>query len=258
MKASIINRHEQKITVLVELAQPQKGLAFVMHGLGGFKEQPHIQVLAEELLRHGYSTVRFDATNSFGESDGNYEDATVTNYKEDYDDVITWAATQDWYQQPFILAGHSLGGMCSILYAEDHPENVLALAPMAPLVSGQLSYDYLLKKDPESMKVWQGTGWQIQPSTSKPGVTKKLKWSHMADRLRYDVLPSANKITMPLLIIVGSNDESCPLEHQEILVGKLPGKKELHVINGMRHTPHEKKHLNEFRQVFSGWLGSLL
>src|SRR5260221_6400320 len=99
-KVFIKNRKGQKIAVIVEQPNGQtKGLAFVMHGLGGFKEQPHIQVMAEAFLDNGYRVVRFDATNSFGESEGKYEDATTTNYYEDLEDVINWSKKQSWYIQ---------------------------------------------------------------------------------------------------------------------------------------------------------------
>jgi hypothetical protein len=35
--------------------------------------------------------VLFDTTHSFGESGGNYEDATTTQYYQDLEDVISWA-----------------------------------------------------------------------------------------------------------------------------------------------------------------------
>lgn len=87
-KIFIQNRKDQKISVIVEKAEDQKGLAFVMHGLGGFKEQPHIQTFADAFKEDGFTVVRFDTTNTFGESDGNYEDATVTNYYEDLEDRV--------------------------------------------------------------------------------------------------------------------------------------------------------------------------
>lgn len=258
MKSTTTNRHGLKVVTLVEQAKPQKGLAFVMHGLGGFKEQDHIQVMANVLHRQGYTIVRFDTTNSFGESGGSYEDATVTSYKTDLEDVIEWASQQSWYQEPFALAGHSLGGFCPLLYAEEHPEKVLALAPIATVVSGQMSLDYKLEHDPESINNWQETGWQTTPSKSKPGTFKRLKWSHMADRLKYDVLPNVSKLAMPVLLVVGSEDTSTPPEHQELLFSKLSGPKEIHVIKGMRHTPYEKIHLAEFERIFTGWVGRTL
>lgn len=50
-KVKIKNRKGQKIAVVVEKLEEQKGLAFVMHGLGGFKEQPHIIKNASHTFR---------------------------------------------------------------------------------------------------------------------------------------------------------------------------------------------------------------
>ena len=98
-KESILNRKGQKVVVLIDEKKKSKGLAFVMHGLSGNKEQPHIQVIAKSFAGNGYTVVRFDTTNTFGESDGNYEDATITNYYEDLEDVISWASKQKWYKE---------------------------------------------------------------------------------------------------------------------------------------------------------------
>src|SRR5437667_2029568 len=116
-----------------------KGLAFVMHGLGGTKDEAHIKIFAEAFKEKGFTVVRFDTTNTFGESAGTYEDATVTNYYEDLEDIITWAKSQAWYQEPFYLIGHSLGGISTTLYAEKYPKEIKGLAPISTVVSGTLS-----------------------------------------------------------------------------------------------------------------------
>lgn len=249
------NRRSQKIATLLDLVPNQKGLAFVMHGLGGFKEQLHMQAYAEAFLENGYSVVRFDTTNTFGESDGNYEDATTTNYYEDLEDVIGWAKTQPWYQEPFCLAGHSLGGICTALYAENHPERVKAVAPTSTVVSGALSVE--TKKSRGEFEEWEKTGWLVKPSESKQGTVKRLKWSHMADRLKYDLMPNVSKLTMPVLLIVGELDDGTPPEHQKLLYDKLPGKKEMHVIKGAPHTFREEVHLAEIKQIMSDWVKEL-
>ncbi|MFA5925627.1 MAG: alpha/beta hydrolase [Parcubacteria group bacterium] len=224
-----------------------------MHGLGGFKEQPHIETFAQAFKEKHYTVIRFDTTNTFGESDGDYQDATTTNYYEDLEDVIKWAKAQVWYKEPFVLAGHSLGGICSALYAEKYPKKVKALAPISTVVSGELT----LKTDREDVKNWEKTGWRISQSKSKPGVIKRLPWSHMGDRLKYDLLPNVKKLTMPVLLIVGEKDNSTPPEHQKILFDKLPGKKELHIIKGSEHTFREQKHLDKIKQIFLDWIDKL-
>ncbi|MBN2052896.1 alpha/beta hydrolase [Candidatus Woesearchaeota archaeon] len=257
MKISITNRKGQKIVVLLDLVKnlnDQKGLAFVMHGLGGFKEQLHIHAFANAFNEKGYSSVRFDTTNTIGESDGNYEDATTTNYYSDLEDVIAWAKEQKWYQEPFVLAGHSLGGICTALYAENHPEKVKALAPISTVVSGKLSNEVYGKK---RLAEWEKKGWEIRPSASKPGVIKKLKWAHMMDRLKYDLLTKVNKLTMPVLLIVGDKDVNTPLAHHKILFDRLPGRKELHVIKNAEHTFRDENHLTEIKNIFLKWIDTL-
>lgn len=255
-KIFIENRREQKICVVVEQPESSRGLAFVMHGLGGFKEQPHIEGIAHVFLDAQLTTIRFDAANTIGESEGDFEDASVTNYLADLEDVIAWAANQSWYQEPFVLAAHSLGGISIDLFAEEHPEKVLALAPIAGVISGRLSMESLEYR--EMAVEWKKTGWRVDESRSKPGVTKRLPWSHMEDRLKYDALAHADKLTMPVLLVVGTEDKGTPLEHQQILFDALPGKKELHVVNGATHNFREPDHLNQLLGYVRTWIKNVL
>lgn len=248
-KLFIQNRKGQKIAVVVETPVQASGLAFVMHGLSGFKEQPHIEIIAKSFFYHGFVTVRFDTTNSLGESDGAYENATTTNYYEDLEDVIAWSKTHSWFRFPFALAGHSLGGTCTALYSQRHPDEVSLLAPIALVVSGSKSME--LYGD-EELKHWKETGWHITESRSKPGVTRRLAWSHVADRMKYDLLPDAHKLTMPVILIVGENDTL--RTQSKLLLESLPGPKELHVIAGAEHTFRSTEELAELSRVFNEWL----
>ncbi len=249
MKISIKNRKGQNIVVLLELNDKQKGLAFVMHGLSGYKEQNHIQVFSEAFFENGYTVVRFDTTNTFGESDGKYEDATITNYYEDLEDVISWSKEQKWYQEPFILAGHSLGGICTALYAEKFPESVKALAPISTTVSGKLS---LKQRAKEEIENWKKTGWQSRKSTTRPDLITKLPWSHMEDKLKYDLIPEIEKLTMPVIIIVGDNDKA--MEANKYLYNNLIGEKEMYIIKDAPHTFVDKNHLDEIKKILKGWV----
>ena len=253
-KKIIKNRKNQKIVVTIEEIQNQKGLVFVMHGLGGFKEQDHIRTFANTFKENSYTVVMFDTTNTIGESDGQYENATVTNYYEDLEDVINWAETQSWYKEPFCLTGHSLGGFCIAYYAENYPQKIKAIAPISALISGKLS---LKAHSKEEIDNWKRTGWKIQESKSKPGLIKKLKWSHMEDRMKYDLLRKADMLTMPVLIIVGELDDSIPPNHQQLLYDKLSSKKEFYIIKGAPHTFRDKQHLNEVKKIFKKWIATL-
>jgi len=252
MKTSIQNRKGMKVAVEIEESPQSLGLAFVMHGLGGFKEQPHIRAMAEAFKEKGLTVVTFDTTNSIGESDGKYEDGNTTSYYADLEDVIAWSSQQKWYKEPFYLAGHSLGGICVALFAEKHPERVKGLAPISTVVSGKLSMES--REERGGLGEWKRTGWKIAESKSKPGVIKKLPWSEMEDRLRYDLLPDVNKLTMPVLLVVGEKDEGTPPEHQKILFDALPGLKELHIIKSAPHTFREPAELKKLKSIFLRWI----
>lgn len=258
-KTFVQNRQGQKIVVLVDHVENPKGLAFVVHGLGGYKEEKHIQVFAEVCSAHGLTTVRFDSTNTLGshESDGSYEDATVTNYYADLEDVIAWAKTQAWYQEPFVLVGHSLGGISSALYAQHYPNEVRALAPIATVVSGELSMQASRNKD--IIDEWKRTGWRVDESISQPGLIKRLRWLHMEDRLKYDLLKHAKALSMPVLFMVGENDTGTPPEHQKMLYDAVPHtQKEMHVIKGAGHVFRAQEHLYEARTILGRWIDSWL
>jgi len=255
-KEVIQNRKRQNIVVIVEEIENQKGLAFVMHGLGGFKEQPHIQTIAESFKEKGYTVVRFDTTNSIGESDGKLELATVTNYYKDLEDVIRWAQKQKWYKEPFYLAGHSLGGFCISWYAINHPEKVKAIAPISSFISGEIFLETLKTK--ESIEDWEKHGYREWESLSKPGLIKRLNWSFANDSLEYDLLAAVGEIKVPVLIVVGDQDTDTRLENLKILYEKIATKKEFHVIKGAPHTFTEESHLREIKESFLNWIDSFL
>ena len=160
-RVEIKNRKDQKVIVLVDKIDNAKGLAFVMHGLGGFKEKTHIIAFKEAFKESGFTVVRFDTTCTLGESDGDYADATVTNYYQDLEDVIAWADSQEWYLEPFWICGHSLGGISVSLFAENFPEKVKGVAPISPVVSGKLSME--TEKHKSIVEDWKKTGQSILP-----------------------------------------------------------------------------------------------
>jgi len=155
MKTFIKNRHNQRVCVVVEGLEKPGKLAFVMHGLSGNKNELHIRSIAEAFLDSEYTVVTFDTTNTFGESDGQYEDATLTGYYNDLEDVIAWAAEQPWYVEPFVLAGHSFGGMATSLFAEKYPEKVKALAPISSVISGELTLQTTKYNSQEMLDKWK-------------------------------------------------------------------------------------------------------
>lgn len=251
-KIFIKNRKNQNISVVVEKVDNQIGLAFVMHGLGDSKDSNHIRTFVNCFLDNNYTVVSFDATNTFGESDGIFEDANITNYYEDFVDVINWVKNQDFFQKPFILCGHSLGAICSAFYAENYPEEIKALAPFSTVINSELSRQNYSKKE---LTAWKKTGWLTEDWGAQGKI--RLKWSYMEEKEKYDLLKGVSNLTVPVLMIVGELDNCTSPKHQKILFDKLPGKKEMYIIKNAPHTFREEKHLNEIYQILNQWTKSL-
>lgn len=240
------------MAVVVHIPGAAKGLAFVMHGLSGCKDQPQMAAFADELVARGYTTVAFDTTNTFGESDGLFEDATITNYYEDLQDVIAWAKQQSWYVAPFVLLGHSLGGFCTLFYAEQHSDEVKGLAPISTVVSGAETFTTGRYND--VIDEWRRTGWYVSSSRTNPGTEKRLKYAFVEDAMQYDLMPNVGTLTMPVFLAVGDRDESTPPATQERLFNALPGKKELHILSGSEHTFRTEEEFVELQRLLGMWL----
>ena len=72
--------------------------------------------------------------------------------------------------------------------------------------------------------------------------------------MKYDLLTEVNKLTMPVLLIVGDKDDSTPPEHQKVLFDKLVGRKEIHIIKNAPHTFRDPQHLAEIKTIFNNWI----
>lgn len=255
-KITFKNRKGQSIVGVLEKPTGEiKGTCVVQHGYSGFKEQDHIQIMKDAFLENGFVTFNFDTTNSFNESDGEFMDATLGLHYEDLEDVVKWTQEQEWFVKPLALIGHSMGGYAVARYAEEYPEEVSFLAPVAPVVSGELSFEAHERFEPGDLEKWKEVGFKEKISSSRPGIEKRMNWESMEERLDHDLLVKAEKLTMPTLLIVGSEDISCPPDHVEKLFDAIPeGVKTFEVIKGAPHTYHTSNDLIEVKNRITSWL----
>ncbi len=254
----IKNRHGLKLVMQVDTPEEPKRLMFIAHGQGGFMEQKHIQAFVDAFFENNFRVVRFDATHSIGESEGDIKDVTYTGYIEDLEDVISWARAQPWFQQPFALCGHSMGGTSTAWYAEVHPDEVLCLAPIASVINYKIYNDYKEEHDPEFMKEWRRKGYFESVSRSKPGLVKRIGWGVNEDLKKYDLLLKADKLRMPVLLMAGELDMATPYFQQELFFNKIPrSKKKIVKITGVEHSFYNddgSNKLQEVKDVISDWL----
>jgi len=252
----IKNRKNNNLAIWIENEQGKNGLVFIAHGLSSTHDQAHLQKYAEAFLENDYIVVRHDATNSLGQSDGKLEDATLTSYYEDFEDMIAWANSQPWYREPFVVVGHSLGGACNLMFTYKYPEKIKALAPTSTFLVGEMTLSTYGK---ESLEKWEKDGYRLEESKSRPGMIKKLSWTLAEDWKKYNLLTKAHLIEAPILLIVGEKDILTPSSSQRDLYEKVSStKKELHVIKGSEHTYMAKEHLDEEKDIFVEWIKKVL
>jgi pimeloyl-ACP methyl ester carboxylesterase len=258
-KFSITNRYGLKIVGDLHIPENPVGLVFIAHGLAGYKEELGILKKTEIFLNNKYTVVTFDFTNSRGESDGKYENTTVKGRYEDLCDLIDWAKSQTWYIEPFVLVGMSLGGYVVTKYAEENPRKVKALFPFATTISGEITVATMAEYKPEKLKNWKESGWFIYASKSQPGLELRLPWSFIEELLNHDLRPNAHNLSMPVLLMAGDKDTSCPLKYQKVLFDLLPEntERELHIIKGAEHTFYADEHLDELGRILDAWIKKL-
>jgi len=125
---------------------------------------------------------------------------------------------------------------------------------LSPVVSGELNLSAKAATDPESIKIWKTQGVQEREFNHETGEKKFLPWSHMEDKLKYNLLPKAHDLTMPVLIVVGDKDTTCPLEHQKMLFEKLGGKKQLEIMVGAEHGSKDPQHQKFMKDALITWM----
>lgn len=226
-KIFIKNRKQQNLSVVIENELGMGWLVFVMHGLWDSKDSLHITQYGEVFLNHDFVLVRFDTTNTFGESDGQFENATLTNYFEDLEDVIKWASNENFYKENFILLWHSLWAISCALYAQKNHKKVVSLILISTPINYALSSSTY---STEELNKWENSGFLIE---DWDGFIVKLKRNYMEDKKQYDLLKNPDKFTMPVLMIAWENDQVTPLNHQKTLFAKIQSEKKFFIIKGL-------------------------
>ena len=195
------NNQGQSIYVKIHNGSGNK-LAFLLHGLASDMNHQVVQSAKKAFLDNGYTVVTFDARYSLGKSYGNVSDASLNTFLEDLETVINWAKDQNFYREPFTVAGHSLGGAASILYSHNN-DNISFLIPISPVISGQQWENSCMKNMPDFCSQWQKNGYYEYKLNEK---TANIFYTVVENAKSYNASEIADNITSPTLFIVAEKD----------------------------------------------------
>jgi uncharacterized protein len=115
-------------------AESKLPAVILYHGFTGNKVEPHRMFLklARLLEAKGIACFRFDFSGS-GESDGNFEDMTVSGEIDEAKHILTYVRNHDRVDMDRIsILGLSLGGLIAGIVAGDESEAVHKLVLLAP------------------------------------------------------------------------------------------------------------------------------
>ena len=242
-------KNSQNENICIQIFEPttksnQPKLAIICHGITGYKEQEVILQTVETLSNLGYVVVTFDCRNSRGESFNNDQCATLTSMEEDLQAIINWAVQQDFYTQPFLLAGHSLGGSVVLNYAEEYPQIVSHLVLISTIFDGNELIQNTAKYSPDFLQQLQNGG----VVRSRNNIDCFLDDTYLKDLLQYNLYNNLEKISFPTLLITGDKDTTSLPENNQRFYASLRCRKELYVLSNCSHvydTVQNKKDLDD-------------
>ena len=126
-------------------------LCIVIHGLTGHMEERHITAAARVMNEEGMATLRVEMY-GHGKSEGAFENHTLYKWLTNAMTVTDYAKTLPFVTDLYV-AGHSQGGLTTMLLAGLKPDDFKAIIPMSPalvIVYGAKKGSFLgLEFDPD-------------------------------------------------------------------------------------------------------------
>ena len=219
----------------------------------------HLQRIANTFIQMGYSTVNFDATNSRGESGSDEVGITFTGHYQDLEDVIHWAKMQSRYQEPFVLAGHSLGGMAVIYYTQQHPGQVKTLIPISTALSGDIFIEARKHTSLSAFEEREENGFYLKEDDlytkhSQPPSTLKIPFNFVEDMKNYDCFSQSEKIVCSTLFINVDEDNPILLKYTKMFYDSLKCPKEMIILENCTHAMNTEKNLQDLELALSSFI----
>lgn len=186
-----------------------KGTIIFVHGFKGFKDWGAHNLLARWFAAQGYRYLKFNLSHS-GVTAANPNDVTdletfaentISKELFDVNEVISYTV-KTFPETPVYLIGHSRGGGLAIITAakDQRIDKVITWSAIADFAS-------LWKKEQE--KEWMHTGriYVVNARTKEEmPLNKTLLYDLRENKIEYDILSAAHRITQPWLILHGDQD----------------------------------------------------
>jgi len=220
--------------------------AITSHGFGSNRKKGKWPEIAQRFPSEGIAVFNFDHRGALeGESDGKFEDTTLTKRIEDLKAAIdTLTEFKELDSNRIGLIGSSLGGRTVLALPKD--EKIKAAVLMATPIFFA-SFPVAISESLEERGYYQFPN----------GI--KVKKEFYEDFGSHGFREEAKKVSCPLLIIHGQWDEQVPCEQAEILYEHAGSRiKELKIIKGANHAFSAPEKSNEVIALSLNWFKKYL
>ena len=207
----LINKKKQKIAYKA-IKGKSPGIIFI-HGLNSNMNGLKALNIEKYAKKNKLSFIRFDCR-GHGKSSGEFENFTITDWKEDLQLVI-----DNLTKGPQILIGSSMGGWLMALVAKTRPKRVAGLIGLAAVTDfGKNLYNMLSKKNKIEIKKKGITKY------SSHGFSYLLKSEFFIEAKKNNILNSSFRYQKPLILIQGLKDNLVSSEMPKKIMKKTTGK----------------------------------
>jgi acylglycerol lipase len=250
-----------------------KAVLFLVHGLGEHccRYENHVNYFVPK----GFAIYGLDHL-GHGKSDGEQE---VIERFSDYTDTLSlyYKMVKSWQPgKPIFIIGHSMGGLISCYYLLDHQEDFKGAILSAPAVkvgdnissttitmgkmlsviapkAGVLALDPTgISRDPEVVKAY------VEDPLVFHGKTPARLAAEMLKAMQ-SVTEEVEKITLPIIVVQGSEDKLVDPDGAQMLYDKAGSKdKTLKIYQGAYHEVHNEPERDIMFKDVETWLTSRL
>ncbi|MCZ6632144.1 MAG: alpha/beta fold hydrolase [bacterium] len=213
----IRNAQHERLDYTFHPGKSDAHIVVLGHGVTGNKDRPFLVALAESLASANIPTLRFSFAGNGG-SQGRFEDATISKEVEDLGAVLDALG-----ERIICFAGHSMGGAVGVLRTrqDNRVRYLISLAGMVD-TKGFANREFG-NVTPDAGNMWD------DPDCP-------LSQAYMDDLTAIDtVVHKAKDITVPWLLIHGTEDDVVPLQDSKNIVGQAGNNARLIELPGADH-----------------------
>ncbi len=224
-KVFFTNNKNQKLCGILNEPTKKGEIVIIVHGFGSHKNTG-ARDSASHLAKLNINSFRIDL-NGCGESEGNFEECTITDYVEDVEAAIKYVKQKGY--EKISLIGTSCGGIICMAVALKHPEiqRMFLRAPVSDYPSQREEF-----YGKEMITEWKEKGYMYK--TKSDGTKLKVNYTFYEDSKKYVMYDKVKEIKCPVMIIHGDIDKTVNINDSKKVVQNFPNA-ELKIIQGAGH-----------------------